>query len=160
MPLLGLTHRLSEQPQPSVDFAYHVTHGVRIHSIKLTGLVTGKPGVQYKTDSVFFATNLDKTYSSYGTTIVSPMERKFGKCAFAYYQGVAVLRAKKDKLTELGFSQVNENDWAGSNVPSSDLELFIDGTWQSLESVKLGFANTCWRVLYDATPRLRSYCQS
>lgn len=160
MPFLGLTYRLSEQPQPVVGFAYHVTHGVRLHSIKLSGLVPGKPGVQYKTDSVFFGTNLGSMYSAYGTTIVSPMERKVGKCSFVYYQGVAVLRTTQAQLIELGFSKVNGNDWAGSKVPPSDLELFIDGTWQSLKSVELGFANACWRALYDATPRVRSYFQS
>jgi len=156
MPLHGLRSRLTAQPQPTPGYAYHVTHGVRISSIKLTGLLPGKPGVQYKTNEVFFGTNLNSMYPAYGTTIVSPMTRKFGGVAFTYYQGVAVLRTTQAQLIQLKFIQINGNDWSGSNVPPTDLELFIDGVWQPLQTVELGRVHAFWRALYDATPWLRS----
>lgn len=157
MHILGLRNRLTTKPSATNSFAYHVTHGVRLSSIKRSGLVAGKPGVQYKTNHVFYGTNLHSLYSAYGTTIVSPLERKVGSVAYSYFQGVCVLRTSLTRLVQLGFNQANGNDWIGPGVAPADLELFIDGKWQSLQSVDLGFAHAIWRTLYDVTPFLRTY---
>jgi hypothetical protein len=145
-------------------FAYHVTHGVRLSQIQRTGLQPEKPGVQLPTKDVFYGTNLKSQYSAYGTTIVSRMTHiansrfvaVLGPIGYTYFQGVSVLRTPLTRLNALGFIQANANDWVGPEVPPVDLELFIDNTWQSLQTVKLGTAQVFWRAVYLATPILRN----
>lgn len=163
MPILSLKQRLAGAPVSTPGFAYHVTHGIRLASIRRSGLLPGKPGVQYRTNEVFYGTNLKSLYSAYGTTVVSRMTRYadgrwvtiLGPIGYNYFQGVSVLRTPIAQLQTLGFISKNQDDWSGPKVPPAYLELFIDNTWKPLQTVELGVAQMCWRAIYHVTPFLR-----